>query len=232
MSAIVHLLSGGAAQGLVSQLEAQFSSAQKCELDASFGAVGMMKDSLLAGAPCDVLILTEKLVDELTASGQVSPGSARAIGVVKTGIAVKSGQPAPAVGSPEELKTALTSATGIYFPDPVKATAGIHFMRVVGELGLAEILAGRLRPYPNGASAMAAMAEANETGLIGCTQVTEILYTDGVELVAPLPEEFELATVYTAGLCTRAAHPKAAGALIDLLVSAEAAPTRRACGFE
>jgi molybdate transport system substrate-binding protein len=76
------------------------------------------------------------------------------------------------------------------------------------------------------------MAQAAGPGLIGCTQVTEILSTPGVELVAPLPKEFELATVYTAAVCARATQPQAARDLIRLLVSADAAALRQACGFE
>jgi len=229
---LLHLLSGGAAQGLVTQLEDRFEAQYQCGIAASFGAVGMMKDSFLAGAPCDVIILTEALIKQLTASGDVVPGSAHALGVVKTGVAVKTGEPAPAVGSPAELRAALQAAQGIYFPDPVKATAGIHFMNVLKQLGLEAELAGRLRPFPNGATAMAAMAQAAGPGLIGCTQVTEILNTPGVELVAPLPKEFELATVYTAAVCTRANQPQAARDLIALMSSADAATLRRACGFE
>ena len=228
----INLLSGGAAQGLVTQLEHRFETEQHCSIDASFGAVGMMKDSLLAGASCDVIILTQTLIEQLSTSGEVLAPSIRALGIVKTGIAVKTGDAAPAVGTPAELKAALQSARGIYFPDPVKATAGIHFMRVLKQLGLDTELAPRLHPFPNGATAMNAMAEAEGAGFLGCTQVTEILYTDGVELVAPLPREFELATVYTAAVCVRATEPKAASALIALLVSPDAATVRTACGFE
>ncbi len=228
----ISLLSGGAAQGLVTQLEHRFETEHRCSIDASFGAVGMMKDSLLAGAACDVIILTQALIEQLSTSGEVLAPSIRALGIVKTGIAVKTGDAAPAVGTPAELKAALQSARGIYFPDPVKATAGIHFMRVLKQLGLDTELAARLHPFPNGATAMNAMAEAEGDGFLGCTQVTEILYTDGVELVAPLPKEFELATVYTAAACTRAAEPEAANQLIALLVSPDAATVRTACGFE
>jgi molybdate transport system substrate-binding protein len=231
---LLHLLSGGAAQGLVTQLEDRFEAASGCGIDASFGAVGMMKDSLLAGAPCDVLILTEALIAQLTASGEVVAGSAQTLGVVKTGIAVGDDDATPDVGSAAALKAALQSARGIYFPDPVKATAGVHFMRVLKQLGLDTELADRLRPFPNGATAMRALAEATEAepGLLGCTQITEILNTPGVQLIAPLPKEFELATVYTAALCTRATQPQAARALIALLASADAAALRRVCGFD
>lgn len=228
----VHVLSGGAAQGLVTQLQDRFSAQYPSGLAGTFGAVGMMKDKLLAGEPCDVLILSDALIAQLTASAHLVAGSAQALGAVKTGVAVKTGGKPLDVGSPEALKTTLRSANGIYFPDPVKATAGIHFMRVLKSLGLEAELAGRLRPFPNGATAMKAMAETNEPGLLGCTQVTEILYTPGVELVAPLPKEFELATVYTAAVCAQSSQPQAAQDLIAMLASPDAAALRLACGFE
>jgi molybdate transport system substrate-binding protein len=228
----LNLLSGGAAQGLVTQLENRFQAEHHCSIDASFGAVGMMKDSLLAGAACDVIILTQTLIDQLGTSGEVVASSIHALGVVKTGVAVKAGDVAPAVGTPAELKAALQAARGIYFPDPIKATAGIHFMAVLKQLGLDTELASRLHAFPNGATAMNAMAEAEGMGFLGCTQATEILYTDGVELIASLPKEFELATVYTAAVCARATEPQAARALIALLVGPDVAPVRTACGFE
>jgi molybdate transport system substrate-binding protein len=228
----IHVLSGGAAQGLVTQLQDSFKAQTQHDIDATFGAVGMMKDSFLAGTPCDVIILTKTGVADLVASGDLLAGSAQALGVVLTGIAVKTGEKAPDVRSPEALKAALRAANGIYFPDPIKATAGIHVMRVLKELGLDVELADRLRPYPNGATAMKAMAEAQESGLIGCTQITEILNTAGVELIAPLPKAFELATTYTAAVTTRSTQPQVAGELIKLLASPQAAARRLACGFE
>ncbi len=232
----VHLLSGGAAQGLVARLQAQFQTKFKTQggavIAGNFGAVGVMKDRLLAGEACDVIILTEALIRQLTGSGHVVAGSARALGVVKTGIAVKVGEPVPDVRNPEALKAALLSATGIYFPDPVKATAGIHFMKVLEALGIDATLADRLRPFPNGATAMREMSQCLQPGLMGCTLVTEILYTPGITLVAPLPKEFELATVYTAAVCTAARHPAMAVALIDLLADEQTESLRRTAGFE
>lgn len=228
----LHLLSGGAAFGLVSQLQGLFTADTGCALVGTYNAVGVVRDQLLAGAPCDVVILTAALIAQLEEAGHVVAGRSRQLGVVKTGVAVKDGERKPKVETPEALKAALLNATGIYFPDPVKATAGIHFMRVLQQLGIDTELASRLRPYPNGASAMGAMALCTESGLIGCTQVTEILYTPGVQLLGPLPQAFELATVYTAGISSRAERPQAAGALVDLLASPQAATLRQAGGFE
>ncbi len=228
----LHLLSGGAAKGLVTAVQDRFSRETGMAIDGRFDAVGKMKDQLLAGAPCDVVILTSALITQLTESCDVTAGSARPLGLVKTGIAVKQGASVPSLATVAELRQALLGAGAIYFPDPEKATAGIHFMKVMHLLGVDKEMAGRLHPHPNGAAAMQALAQSSEPKAIGCTQVTEILFAPGVQLAANLPTEFELATVYTAAVSSRAGQPRAAAALIDMLTSDEAAGLRSAGGFE
>lgn len=232
----LHLLSGGAAHGLVTHLQGSFKARHLCSISGTFSAVGMMKNALLAGAPCDVVILTNALIAELMESGHLLPGSAKNVGVVKTGVAIKTGDPTVDVSTPEKLKVTLQAAKGIYFPDPIKATAGIHVMKVLKALALDVELARKLHPHANGATAMKAMADAEAiaggSGLIGCTQITEIVYTAGVDLVAPLPKEFELATTYTAAVCANSTQPESAAALIALMASADTKPLRLTCGFE
>lgn len=123
-------------------------------------------------------------------------------------------------------------ATGIYFPDAEKSTAGRHFMDVLRKLGLDEELRSVLRQYPNGETAMREMAACQQAGLIGCTQVTEINGTAGVELVAWLPAEFELATDDTLGICTGAEQPEQARVLAAMLTGPASAAIRRQDGFE
>lgn len=228
----IHIISAGAAEGLVTALKERLEARYACCIHTTFGAVGIMKDRLLAGALCDVLILTDVLVAQLADSGELVKGSGRALGTVKTGISVKTGDAPVEVGNPTQLKAVLQAARGIYFPDPFKSTAGIHFMSVIRQLDLETELADRLHPFANGATAMKAMAAAEGTGLIGCTQITEILYIEGVELIAPLPEKFELATVYSAAAGTRAAQPQIAHELIAWLAGEDVASVRLACGFE
>jgi molybdate transport system substrate-binding protein len=226
------ILSGGAAQGLVSALASQFEAQTGCGITGTFGAVGAMRDNLLAGAPADALILTRALIAELTRTGHVLPGSDVDLGVVRTGVAVQTGDLRPLIGDAAALRSALLGANAIYFPDPKLATAGIHFAKVLGALGIGAEVATRLRPFPNGAAAMQALARAPDRRPIGCTQVTEILNTPGATLVGPLPKEFELATVYTAGVCTRAALPDQAKQLAALLGSDAARWVREQAGFE
>lgn len=228
----LQVLSGGAAHGLVDALAPQFKAETGCDIAGSFGAAGAMRDKLMDGAPADLLILTAALIEELTRTGHVVPASAVAIGVVRTGLAVRAGDPAPPVGDAAALRSALLAADAIYFPDPRQATAGIHFSKVLDELGIGRDVVMRLRHYPNGATAMRALAGARSECPIGCTQVTEILASPGVTLVGPLPKQFELATVYTAGVCTRGTRPDQARRLADLLAGEAARTIRERAGFE
>lgn len=231
MTRFIHLMSGGAAQGLVTALKSTIEQTTDTQLSCTFGAVGLMKQKLLEGAPCDVVILTATLIEQLSASGHVLAGSARHLGPVKTGVAVKHGTPWPQVETAEQLKAAMLAATGIYIPDPKLATAGIHLMKVLTGLGIAGTVASKLRPYPNGNAAMNAMAACDDPHVIGATQVTEILITPGIDLVANLPLEYELATMYTAGVRSTSTCAAQAQTMIDLLTSPEQAALRAKGGF-
>ena len=225
------ILSGGAAQALVSAVLPQFKAETGFDIDGTFGAVGAMKARLLDGEPADLLILTRALIDELAGGGHVEADSVADIGAVRTAIAVRAADPAPQVGNAGDLRDALRAADAIYSPDQKLSTAGIHFAKVLDALGVMGEVASRLRTFPNGAAAMSALAASTERQPIGCTQVTEILATPGLTLVGVLPAEFELATVYTVGVTTRAAHPEAARKLAAMLTSAQARPLREQVGF-
>ena len=97
-------------------------------------------------------------------------------------------------------------------------------------LKLAKARPGAL--YPNGATAMREMAADADPGAIGCTQITEIKYTPGIELVGPLPNPFGLATIYTAAIAARAAQTELAQRFIERLCGPDSRASRVDGGFE
>ena len=230
--AALHVLSGGAAQAVVRAVEADFHAGTGARVRGTFGAVGAMREKLRAGEPCDVVVLTAALVAELEREGRVLRDSSAPLGRVRTGVAVRAGEAIPDIADGAALRATLLAASGIYFPDPRLATAGIHFVDVLRRLGIDEIVAARLRPHPNGATAMRALADANGRGHVGCTQITEIRYTPGVVLVGPLPAEFELSTVYTVAVSASASEPALARRFAELLSGPATRPLRESAGFE
>ena len=220
-------VSAGAAQGLV----ARIAAGNGVEVAGCFGAVGAMLEKFDSGEACDVVILTRAQIAQLASKAAVVESSVADLGAAPTAIAVRAGETPPKVSDGPSLRLALLAADAIYFPDPAKATAGIHFAKVLGELGLGAELAARIRTFPNGTTAMKAMGEASGHP-IGCTQATEILAVPSVRLVAPLPKGFDLATVYTAAVSARASHRAEAEAFVKALTGAESLAARRAAGFE
>jgi molybdate transport system substrate-binding protein len=225
------LLSGGAANGLVDALAPQFTADTGLTIDGTFGAVGAMRAKLVAGAPADLLILTAALIGDLAREGHAVADTAANLGAVPTCVAVRDGASVPSVGDAAGLRAALLAADAIYFPDPKLATAGIHFAKVLDALGIAGEVAGRLRTFPNGQTAMRELARAPEARPIGCTQVTEILNTPGVASAGPLPGEFALAAVYTVAVAAKAERPEPARHLARLLVGPASAALRQRLGF-
>jgi molybdate transport system substrate-binding protein len=216
----LRILSGGATHGLVEKVRAAFEAASGCTIDGTFSAVGAMRDRLLAGEPADVMILSRALIDELAASGHVVKASVTDVARVATSVAIRQGDPTPDVATTDGLRAALAAADEIHFPDPAQATAGIHFAKVIRQLGLWDTVNGRVKLAPNGATAMRALAASSAAHPIGSTQETEIRATPGVVLVAPLPPGCDLTTIYTAAVTTSAKRPAEATALIRRLAEA------------
>jgi molybdate transport system substrate-binding protein len=78
---------------------------------------------------------------------------------------------------------------------------------------------------------MVALAQHGRNGAIGCTQITEILYTPGIVLVAPLPAPFELDTLYAVAVSSNADSAPTALRFAAHLTSRDTQPLRRAGGF-
>jgi molybdate transport system substrate-binding protein len=226
----LHVLSAGAAKELVLGLQADFEREVGVSLHDTFGAVGAMLERLNAGAACDLIILTRTMLDALAREGRIEHDIAD-LGWVHTGVAVASAAAVRPVADVPALRAVLEPARAIYLPDPQRATAGIHAVRVLKALGLPDI-ESRLRAHPNGAAAMAALAQQADPHAVGITQVSEILYTPGVRLLGALPAPHGLATLYSAAVARGSAHVGAATQLLQRLCAADRARWRQQSGFE
>lgn len=222
----MNFVSAGAAQGIVARLAATL----RVEVAGSFGAVGAMIEKFRSGEPCDVVILTKKQVAELDAEGLVVPDTVADLGAVATAVAVRAGDPVPDISGAEGLRSALLAADAIHFPDPSKATAGIHFASVLDKLGIAGDVRDRISVHPNGMTAMKALAAAAGHP-IGCTQATEILATPGLALAGALPPGCDLVTTYTAAVAFRAADIPRARDFVASLTGEATRASRRKAGF-
>ncbi|MGZ5278074.1 MAG: molybdate ABC transporter substrate-binding protein [Caldimonas sp.] len=228
----LQVLCAGAVQGLVRALQGRFHERTGSAIAGRFGAVGAMKEALMGGVPCDVLIVTDAMLRALQGNGAIEADTAAPIGCVRTGVAGRSGEPLPRIDSPAALQAALLAAPAIYLPDIDKSTAGAHVASVLDRLGIRAAMANKLAIFANGATAMHALAEEGAPGSVGSTQISEILYTPGLALAGALPDPFGLSTVYSAGVSKTASDPALAAAFIAMLCGPETVAERASAGFE
>jgi molybdate transport system substrate-binding protein len=230
---MVNILSAGACKGLFQALFSKRLESGKAV--AAFGAVGAMKEKLLAGEACDILVLTLPMLEQLAKQDWILTDTLTQLGSVGTGIAISSQlNSLPNVSNEATLRANLVAATAIHFPDPAKATAGIHFQSVLEKLGILNEVSSRCQHYPNGAAAMASLAK-NDPKFgnlqIGCTQVSEILYTKGLQFVGELPTPFELRTIYAAALTPAGAESNRAKKMLKKLSDPSTQKLRKKGGF-
>ena len=231
MTEALNILSGGAAQGLVGSLKEALKAKTGLDIAGEFGAVGAMADRLRAGMPTDIVILTAALVAKLAQEGLVATPSITDVGLVETALAVRSRDPKVNVTDADTLRAAFLASDAIFVPDTRASTAGIHVAKVLDRLGIAGDVAARLQVFPNGATAMRHLAASDFKQPIGCTQSTEIINTEGVVLSGSLPQGYDLATMYTAAMTTKAVHAFQVQVLIDLLTSPDQQALRSHAGF-
>jgi molybdate transport system substrate-binding protein len=227
----LRVLAAGATESTLLDVVASFEARSGHTVKIVFGAVGLLRDRVLAGEPADLVIVTPAIIEQLEARALVRPGSRVDVGSVGGGIAVRLGERAPPVGSPEELRQALLAADEIYFADPATATAGAHLLAVADRLGVGEAVRRKGHVAPGGKEAMRLMT-LSRAAAIGLTQISEILSVDGVVLVAPYPAPLQRTTTYAGVVLASAAHPDAASAFQRFLASGAVLERLRKAGFD
>ena len=111
--------------------------------------------------------LTAPLIAALEATGHVRRAPPRRSGACGQGRRTRR-----RIAARDRRRPALRAtpcAAGLYFPDPELATAGIHFVKVLRELGIHDAVAPRLHPFRT-ARRHARAARSTAPGLVGCTQ--------------------------------------------------------------
>jgi len=227
----LNVLAAGATESTLRDMVGAFEKQSGHTVKFTYGAVGLLRAKIYAGEPADLTIVTPVIIEQLQAKGLVRPDTRTDLGRVGGGIAVRLGAPRPAVGTPEELKQALLTATEVYYADPAAATAGAYFLRVADRLGVGDAVRQKGHTTAGGKEAMELMAKSSADA-IGVTQISEILSVKEVALVGPYPDELQSMTTYTGILLTHALHPEAAKAFLRFLTSRPVQARFKQAGFE
>ena len=186
---------------------------------------------LQAGETADLLILNRAGMDAMQREGRILPGSEITLASSPAAIAVKAGAPHPDIATAEALKRALLAARSISYSDPKAGGAsGIHFAKVIEQMGIAREVNAKNR-FPPAGGLCACFLPTDEVEL-AIQQVPELKQVAGIEIVGPLPTPYALVTVFVAGIEKASAHAAEAESLVDFLRTPAAAAVFREKGLD
>ncbi|WP_425606020.1 substrate-binding domain-containing protein [Paraburkholderia sejongensis] len=174
----------------------------------------------------DIVVLAADAIERLVVSGRVEPASR--VGVARSGIAVAvtAGSARPDIGSEAALRDAVLGARSVgYSTGP----SGAHLLKLFERWGVAERIAPRLVKAPPGVPVGQLVARGEVA--LGFQQLSELIHVPGIAVLGELPPDVQATTVFTAAICTAARQRDAARALLDFLVSAQAAGAKLANGM-
>jgi len=220
-----------AVQPAVESLLPRFVAESGIRPDFAWNTAPALVKRLQGGETADLLILNRAGMDAMLRDGRVLAGSETTLASSPAAIAVKAGAPRPDIATPEALKRTLLAASAISYSDPAAGGAsGIHFAKVIGQLGIADAVNAKNRfPPPGGLCARFLPTGEVELAI---QQVPELKQVAGIDIVGPLPEPFQLVTVFVAGIEKASAKAAKARALLEFLRSPPAIEAFRRAGLD
>jgi molybdate transport system substrate-binding protein len=199
---------------------------------AEFSGGTAMAARVRAGEAVDVFFGTRPLIDALLAAGKVRPDSVSDLAISRVGIAVRKGAARPDISTAAALRRVLLAAKGITYPDPASGSPSAnHIIKVAEQLGIGDAFRAKTRRPPGGAATGPTLLATGEVEL-AVQQNCELLLVPNVELLGPLPPEFQLVTVMTAAVPVTAREPEAGKAFIRYMQTPAAAAVMNRWGLE
>ena len=221
------LLTSNSVRGVLAVLGPQFEKESGYTIDASFDPAQVMLRRIAAGESGDVAILGAAAIEKLVGDGKIDGGSVKKIARCCVGIAVRAGAPKPDVSTVDALKQTLLATPSLIYTS--EGASGMHFSRVIADLGIGEAIRSKAHRQTGG---LVAEVLARGEVELAVQQIPELLAVEGVELVGPLPEQVQAISSSAAGIFSDAENREGAQALIDVLTSADAKRVFRDKGHE
>jgi len=179
------------------------------------------------GEAFDFVVLAADVIEQLAAGGRVDMGSRTDLARSAVAIAVAAGAKRPDVSSESAFRDAVLRARSIgYSTGP----SGAHLVRLFERWGIAETIASHIVQAPPGIPVGTLVAQGDVE--LGFQQLSELMHLPGIEVIGLLPAEIQVATVFSAAVCTASKRPATAEALLSFLASPEADAAKRRHGME
>jgi molybdate transport system substrate-binding protein len=211
----LHVLSTNAVERVLHDCIPEYERDAGVNVSVAFGATGDLRRKIESGARADVTVLAREALDALAQRGSIVADKRVALARSGIAVAVRAGQPKPAIDTPEAFKRSLAGARSVAHSKT--GASGIYFVQLIKRLGMTQELKGRLIAVEGKSAGEAVAAGAAELGI---QQLSELLAVPGIEIAGFLPGDLQKFTLFEAAVLSCATDKHAASALLHFLASA------------
>jgi molybdate transport system substrate-binding protein len=226
-SAEIKVFSSAAPRGVLTELTNDFERTTGHRLAIHYEFSTDLKRRIEAGDRFDVAILPPDMADDLMRRGKLAAGSRVDLGRTGLGVAVRRGAPKPDIGTVDQFRQALLAASTVAYADG--GTSGGQVRNMLAQLGIADAMTAKLRPYPSGGALEALARGEVDLVVIGVSPIRD---APGVEFVGWLPADLQSYVVFTASIGAATTEPDATRTFVNVLTSPAAVAQFKAHGFE
>jgi len=224
----LRLLVSNGMKGTMEELQPQCEAAVGRSLAIQFGSTASLKKRIEMGEAFDVTIITTEAIGDLITQGKLTGASRTDVGRSRVGIGIRAGAPKPDIGTPEALKRTFQEAKSITYPQDGASRGSIE--KMFEQMGIAADVKPKIILAPGSGPATESVAAGQAAMVI--TLFSEIVPIHGVEILGPLPGEYQSDIRFGAATSTTSKNAEAAKALIAFLSGPRAAPVLKAKGIE
>jgi len=222
-AAEIKVISANGMREVLAETKAKFEADTRHQLSITVVETGEIRKRVLAGENFDVIMVPKSAADELEKAGKIVAGSAVQLIRVNFGLAVPNDGPRPDVSTPEALKRTLLAAKVVLITDPATGgISGVHFMDVLGKLGIADEMKSRLVPQPGGGFHATRVVKGEADLAVQAEH--EIRCVKGATFLA-YPAVFQQTVVFMGGIGAAAGDAAAAKAYLHYVTGADTANT-------
>lgn len=192
----ITVIAVGAVKHTLPEIARAFSEQFDCNVELSFNTAGVTRSKVESGDGADILITVAEDLPAMRQKALIGADRPVELGVMRMGMAIRTGDKAPDIATPAAFKQALEQARSISYANPASgASTGVHFDALLRRLNVDDSVRKKSVLTQGGLAAIQAVVERKSD--LGFTLVSEIRGTKGVILAAPLPEELQLVSVYS-----------------------------------
>jgi molybdate transport system substrate-binding protein len=230
VTAEIHLMSGYAPKEAFARLGPHFEQQTGVRPVFHYSVLSAIHDKLAADERPDVIIMSVGLIDGYVKQGIAKAAARATLGIVRTGVAVRTGAKTPDLSSLEAFRKALLDARSIAHPPAAATPSGAHCAKMMEQLGIADVMAKKTiyRPALEGGLEAITSGEAD----FGIYPKSEIVNVAGVSVVGLLPPGAAFDNIYGAGVVAGSAVSGPAAELVQFLAAPSSRQVWTEAGFD